>query len=122
MKKDLIETDKIFCEECKLDKEKAWTKYLTKDSLMVTPGSRPNILGKDSIQEVIKSIFSLKNMSFIWKPELADVSDDLTLGYTTGSYTRRHYKDSEIVTEKGKYLTIWKKENGLWKISLDIGN
>lgn len=122
MIKDLIETDKIFCEECKLDKDLAWVKYLTSNSVMVTTKDNPNIIGKENVSKVIKNVFSLKNISFIWKPEVADVSDDLTLGFTSGSYIRKYYEGSEMITEKGKYITIWKKVNGDWKISLDMGN
>lgn len=122
MIRDLLQTDKLFCEECKLDKDKAWIKYLSKDSIMISDKQKENIVGKENVSKVIKNIFSLKNISFIWKPDFADVSNDLSLGFTTGSYIKKYYQDKELIVQEGKYLTIWKKENGSWKIKVDMGN
>jgi len=51
-----------------------------------------------------------------WEPNFAKVSRSGDLGFTTGPY--------EIAgTEKkyGQYLTIWKAENGTWKLAVDLG-
>lgn len=40
-------------------------------------------------------------------------------GYYNGA-TRK--ADGKKVTWKGKYIIVWKKENGLWKIYLDMWN
>ncbi|KQR69879.1 nuclear transport factor 2 family protein [Pedobacter sp. Leaf176] len=51
-----------------------------------------------------------------WEPNFAKVSRSGDLGFTTGPY--------EIAgTEKkyGQYLSIWKAENGTWKLAIDLG-
>ena len=51
-----------------------------------------------------------------WEPNFAKVSRSGDLGFTTGPY--------ELAgTEKkyGQYLSIWKAENGTWKLAIDLG-
>ncbi|WP_175633124.1 nuclear transport factor 2 family protein [Pedobacter ghigonis] len=51
-----------------------------------------------------------------WTPNLAKVSRSGDLGFSTGPY--------EIgATDKkyGQYLSIWKSENGKWKLAIDLG-
>jgi ketosteroid isomerase-like protein len=51
-----------------------------------------------------------------WTPNLAKVSRSGDLGFSTGPY--------EIgTTDKkyGQYLSIWKSENGKWKLAIDLG-
>ncbi len=51
-----------------------------------------------------------------WTPNLAKVSRSGDLGFTTGPYevdgTDKKY---------GQYLSIWKSENGKWKLAIDLG-
>jgi len=118
----LIELDKLFCEECQIDGANSWIKYTSENSLMVTGLHSPNISGRENIYNLISQVFNLENISFVWEPLHADVSDDLSFGYTTGIYTREYLSNGETINEKGKYLTIWKKINNKWQIILDIGN
>ncbi|ARS42729.1 cysteinyl-tRNA synthetase [Sphingobacteriaceae bacterium GW460-11-11-14-LB5] len=51
-----------------------------------------------------------------WTPNLAKVSRSGDLGFTTGPY--------EVGTSEkkyGQYLSIWKPENGRWKLAIDLG-
>lgn len=49
-----------------------------------------------------------------WQPIAADVSRAGDLGYTHGTY--------EAGDERGSYVRIWKKENGAWRIIIDVAN
>ena len=70
----------------------------------------------------MNSLFNMDSLELLWVPLSGDVSDDFTLGYTTGKYTMKYKKDGKLVTKKAKYATIWKKYDGKWKITLDMGN
>jgi len=50
-----------------------------------------------------------------WEPNFAKVSRSGDLGFTTGPY-------AIAGTEKkyGQYLSIWKAENGTWKLAMDL--
>lgn len=51
-----------------------------------------------------------------WEPNLAKVSRSGDLGFTTGPYTV-----AGAEKKYGQYLSIWKSENGKWKLAIDLG-
>ncbi|MBC6109158.1 nuclear transport factor 2 family protein [Pedobacter fastidiosus] len=51
-----------------------------------------------------------------WEPTLAKVSRSGDLGFTTGPYAIG--ADDK---KYGQYLSIWKTENGKWKLAIDLG-
>jgi len=51
-----------------------------------------------------------------WEPNLAKVSRSGDLGFTTGPYAVGG-DDKKY----GQYLSIWKVENGKWKLAIDLG-
>jgi hypothetical protein len=55
-----------------------------------------------------------------WKPIGGDVSLAGDLGYTHGTYEVTD--DTKNVIEKGSYVRIWKKRNGMWRIVMDVTN
>lgn len=58
-----------------------------------------------------------------WTATRADVASSGDLGYTAGTYQITvNNADGRPTTEKGKYLTTWKKINGEWKVTEDTGN
>lgn len=57
-----------------------------------------------------------------WQPLSADVSQSEDLGYTHGTYSLNSKQQPEKTIERGSYVRIWKKQNGVWKIVLDITN
>jgi len=67
-------------------------------------------IGRDASSEAIaKTTDQVK-----WQPIAADVSRAGDLGYTHGTY--------EAGAERGSYVRIWKKENGTWRIIMDVAN
>ena len=53
-----------------------------------------------------------------WTPDTGGVSADGSLGWTEGHFTRT----GPDVSETGHYMTVWVKENGVWKVRADLGN
>ena len=122
IRNEVMEVDRLFCKDCKVGKEKAWASYFLDDGIMVTQGSKENIQGRKAIEEAMKPIFSLPNLSFDWEPEYCEFSDDGSLAVTRGKSKLSYTKNGETVTQYGNYTTVWKKRYGKWKISWDIGN
>ena len=58
--------------------------------------------------------------TIMWHPISADVSQAGDLGYTHGTYETSD--DTKKVIERGSYVRIWKKENGVWRIVMDVTN
>ncbi len=57
-----------------------------------------------------------------WKPDFADLSRSGDLGYTYGTYELRSSDAAKALTGKGNYLRIWKRENGAWKVVVDVAD
>jgi ketosteroid isomerase-like protein len=67
-------------------------------------------IGRDAAIEQL----SKTTGEFKWTPIGGDVSSAGDLGYTHGTY--------EAGDERGSYVRIWKKQNGLWRIVMDVTN
>lgn len=122
IEKQVMEVDRLFCDDCKLGKEKAWASYFLDDGIMVTSGEKQNIVGKEAIEKAMSSVFALPNLVFDWTPDYCEVSDDGSLAVTRGKSKMSYTKDGSTVVINGNYTTVWKKRHGKWKISWDIGN
>lgn len=122
IKEEVMEVDRLFCKDCKVGNEKAWASYFLDDGIMVTAGERKNIVGKAEIEKTMASVFTLPDLVFDWEPDFCEASDDGSLAVTRGKSKMSYTKDGEKVVINGNYTTVWKKRNGKWKISWDIGN
>ncbi len=86
-------------------------------------GSAEPVKGPDGIRSLIAGM-ERPGWSLRWEPTYAEVSDDGTLGYTLGRWTRSGPgKDGAAETLTGSYVTIWRKQpDGSWKMSFDTGS
>jgi len=113
----------------------AWLKaYNTKDagkaaSFFDPQGSilvpnTPILTGKDAIAKFIANGVALQDYKLAWRPDKAGVADSGELGYTSGTYEMSFREASgKAVSDKGKYLMVWKKQaDGEWKVLFDISN
>src|SRR6185369_11119123 len=55
-----------------------------------------------------------------WQPIASDTSRADDLGYTHGTYEVAD--DAKNVIERGSYVRIWKKKNGIWRIVMEVTN
>jgi hypothetical protein len=118
----LIELDRQFSKDCQIDKERAWMSYLADETMIGTSAHHPYITNKSVIAASMARLFALDNISFTWEPYYAMLSDDRSLGFTTGMYQRVYLQDGEQQNEIGKYVTIWKQVGDTYKIVFDMGN
>lgn len=80
---------------------------------------RPNNLPYVGVQAATEALATPKGTTR-WKPIGGDVSLAGDLGYTHGTYEVTD--DTKNVIEKGSYVRIWKKRNGMWRIVMDVAN
>ena len=66
-----------------------------------------------------QSISEKKKQTFSWEPTHAEVSESGDMGYVYGT-TRDEKENGDI--EIGKYVSIWVKEDGDWKVKIEIRN
>ena len=119
------------------DVEAAWSKdaalkdaakmasyYSSADAVALFPNSPP-IAGRDDIQGAWTSLMRDPNFTLTFQSTKADASRGGDLVYTVGAYslTTSDPKDKKPVTDKGKYMTVFKKQaDGTWKAVADMIN
>lgn len=90
---------------------------------MLAPNS-PIATGKDALTKLIGSAFAIPDYKLAWHPNKVGVARSGELGYTSGTYDLS-FTDAagKTISDKGKYLTVWKKEaDGSWKVLFDMFN
>jgi ketosteroid isomerase-like protein len=94
---------------------KAFSGYAATDVRLYRAGNLPYI-GREASSEAIA-----KTKGFVtWQPIASDASRAGDLGYTHGTYEVAD--DTKKVIERGSYVRIWKKENRMWRIVMDVTN
>jgi uncharacterized protein (TIGR02246 family) len=105
------------------DVEKILSHYADDATLMVP--DMPLMKGKEAMRPALTKMLADKNLSSTFATSTAEVSKSGDLAYTQGTYTFVHTdpKTKKPVTEKGKYVTVYKKQaDGSWKAIEDIDN
>lgn len=94
------------------------------DNAILYPPNAPAVTGREAAQKIWTEMLADASFTLSWKTLHAEVSASGDIGYTTGSY-EDSYKgpDGKLVTEKGKYVCVWKKgKDGVWKAIHDTWN
>ena len=96
----------------------AFMAFLAPNATIYHAGA-PAVTGAGPIRAAFDEMMSTPGMTFTWKASRADVSPSGDMGYTVGAY---EVGAPGMPPEKGKFVTIWKKIDGQWKVMEDIGN
>ncbi len=105
------------------DADKISTIYAD-DANLLMPDS-PNLHGKVAIKGALQDLLKDPNVTLNFSSSQADTSKSGDLGYTEGAYTMTFTdpKSKKVLTEKGKYVTVFKKQSdGSWKAIQDMNN
>jgi uncharacterized protein (TIGR02246 family) len=99
-----------------------WAAFYTDDGALLMPNA-PAISGKDNIQAALKPLLSDPNFALTFSSTKVDVARSGDIGYAEGTYTMTvtDPKTKQPVTDHGKYLTVFKKqEDRKWKAAEDM--
>jgi ketosteroid isomerase-like protein len=115
--KDYIQAENAkFVEEAKRGDSNAMAAHYAPDGWLMLNGAEP-MKGRDIASGWGQAIrMGMKDM----KINTVDVIGNADLLAETGTYEM--YGDNNKLLDKGKYVVVWKPENGGWKIYRDIGN
>src|SRR5665213_2121421 len=105
------------------DPDKIVSHYADDATLMMP--DKPIIMGKDAIRSAVAQMYTDKNLALSFTTTTAQVAKSGDIAYTQGTYsmTMTNPKTKKPVEEKGKYLTVYKKQSdGTWKAVEDIDN
>lgn len=92
--------------------------FFTADASFHPPGM-PTATGSAAIMNTFMKMTATPGFTVKWAPSKAELSAAGDVGYTVGTYEA----SASGATEKGKYVTVWKKQSdGTWKVVEDIFN
>jgi ketosteroid isomerase-like protein len=97
--------------------------FFDKEGSML-PANEPIATGKDALTKLIGAAFADPDYRLSWHANKAGVARSGELAYTSGTYDLS-MKDAsgKTISDKGKCLTVWKKQaDGTWKVLYDMFN
>ena len=116
----LMQVDRQWAENTRdLDK---FVSYYAADAT-VYPPEMPMATGTAAIHDVFTKLTAAPGFSLRFAPNKADVAASGDLGYTSGTYqTTANDAAGQPMTDRGKYVAVWKKTGNDWKAVADIFN
>jgi ketosteroid isomerase-like protein len=121
-------------EQALRDADQAWFKVFAAKDLKksvdfcladgsVLPPNEPIATGHEAIEKNFAGFFALPNLMIDWKPTKTQIAGSGEMGVTSGVYQMSFTgPNGSTIKDTGKYVTVWKKEKGVWKVWLDIFN
>lgn len=103
------------------DADKIQSYYADDANVMVA--NAPLAKGRDALRSMLKETVADKNLALSFAPSTVEVAKSGDLGYSQGTYemTVTNPKSKKPQTEKGEYVTVYKKGTaGGWKAVQDI--
>ncbi len=113
----LKDTEAAWVKDAATKDVEKWVAHYTDDASLLVPYT-PILTGKEAIGGGLKPMLGDPNFAVTFGATKVDVAKSGDLGYTQGTYslTTSSPKTKAPVTEKGKYLTVYRKQaDGTWK-------
>jgi len=111
------ETESAWMTDINTKDVEKWLSYYTDDASVLVVNA-PIATGKDAIRNMLKPMLSDPAFAIQFSASRVEVAGSNDLGFTQGTYsmTMTDPKTKKPVTEKGKYLTVFRKQpDGSWK-------
>ena len=88
------------------------------DVLQFSPG-KPLVVGKKNMRAEFQNVLDTDDYEMSWEPTRAVVSESNDMAYAYGTLTLKLPGADPV---PGKYVVVWVKENGEWRLAIDIPN
>ena len=96
---------------------KAFSSWFADDGVTLNNG-QPAVLGRSAIASIANWDPATYKLS--WYAQGAQMGPSNDTGFTWGHYDATTIdKDGKSTTTTGRYITVWKKVHGEWKVALD---
>lgn len=102
------------------DFEKAGSFY-AEDGLIMPPNAVQGE-GTEAAAQFWKAVTELPNVAMDFGPTEIEVAEAGDMAYEIGTYRLSFDGDQGRVEDRGKYVVVWTKEDGEWKVAADIFN
>ncbi|HLY99619.1 MAG TPA: DUF4440 domain-containing protein [Candidatus Angelobacter sp.] len=89
----------------------------------VLPYNAPLATGTDNIRQLWIGLFGSPGFHLQFAPAKIEVAKSGDIAYDIGTFELKvNGRDGSPTNVQGKYVVVWKKENGQWKAVADIFN
>ncbi len=102
------------------DFETAGSMY-AEDGLIMPPNAVQGE-GTGAAAQFWKAVTELPNVAMDFGPTEIEVAEAGDMAYEIGTYTLSFDGEQGRVEDRGKYVVVWTKEDGEWKVAADIFN
>jgi uncharacterized protein (TIGR02246 family) len=79
----------------------------------------PVISGRPAIQEFWSGLLAVTNDTVVFGPTTIDVDPAGTMAFEVGTYSFKTGEAGSGTDNSGKYVVVWKKIAGEWKVCVD---
>jgi uncharacterized protein (TIGR02246 family) len=93
----------------------------TADGRFLGPNA-PIAIGRAAIAAHWAQMMALPNVTARWATSHVEVAQSGELAYEIGTYDLAFDSDAGRFEDHGKYVVVWRKEDGAWKIAADAIN
>jgi ketosteroid isomerase-like protein len=98
-----------------------FSSFLSPNATFTMSGA-PSVKGDKAIRDTFAGLSKAPGFALTWKATRAEVGSSGDLGYTAGDYALTiNNAAGKPSTEKGAFLTAWKKIDGAWRVIEDTG-
>lgn len=84
--------------------------------------NRPKATGQDAIREMVAADFAIPGFDVSWEQSKLLIAQSGDLAVSTGSYDLTLSPPEGPIEDRGKYMTVWRKVDGEWRIAADMIN
>jgi len=114
---ELIKLETEFSDAVSKGGGKAFASWFADDAVTLNNG-KPAVLGRTAI--AAEAVWDPKTYQLSWYAEGAQMGPSGDTGFTWGHYDAQSKdQNGQPVALSGRYITFWKKVNGMWKVALD---
>lgn len=96
--------------------------HLFSEEGRIFPPNAPPIVGRDAIRSYADGLSKLTDISFETTPDTIEISAAGDYAFLTGQYRLGFGPKDQRFDDVGKYVVIWRKKDGHWRVVLDTFN
>ncbi len=106
-----------------LDGPTGYFSFFLEDAIMLPP-NEPMLNGKAAIHKAMSAFFAMPGFTVKWQPTKVEAARSGDFGFSVGTFELSvNGPTGAPMTDRGKYLVIWKKQaDGSWKSAAESFN